>query len=191
MTAARTCSAIFYARHLTRTQSLPGPLLLPAHLETPTPPSQSPGRSQRLRRSPAVQPAPPPSRPSAAGVNAFCRRAGPTAGRRRTHRCRRPQGTPPPPPITAEEHAKKEIEQLVKNYCSAYETLKPEIIQTLFPLINATVLRDRFKEYKSLKCTVTFPLEYDRLDARRGRRSDQISDEAGHPDEEQRGAAGR
>ena len=73
---------------------------------------------------------------------------------------------PAPPPITAEEHAKNEILQLVKNYCAEYETMKPDRIQKLFPLIDQKVLRDRFKEYKSLKCTITAPPEYDRLDAR-------------------------
>ena len=37
-------------------------------------------------------------------------------------------------PITAEEHAKKEIDQLVKNYCAALDTLKPEKVREWFPL---------------------------------------------------------
>ena len=73
---------------------------------------------------------------------------------------------PAAPPITAEQHAMNEIEQLVKDYCAEYETLKPDRIQKLFPLVNEGVLRRQFRDYKSLKCTLTSPLKYERLDAR-------------------------
>jgi hypothetical protein len=68
-------------------------------------------------------------------------------------------------PITAEEHAKQEIAQLVKNYCAALATLRPERVRSLFHLDNERLLRDQYREYKSLKCTVSSPPEYDRLDA--------------------------
>jgi hypothetical protein len=72
---------------------------------------------------------------------------------------------PAPAPITAEEHAKQEIGQLVKNYCGALSTLRPERVRALFHLDNERLLRDQYRETKSLKCTVSSPLEYDRLDA--------------------------
>jgi hypothetical protein len=72
---------------------------------------------------------------------------------------------PPAPPISAEDHAKIEIQQLVKDYCSEYETLQPARIQRLFPQVNQPLLKDRFREYKSLRCTVSAPAEFDRLDA--------------------------
>jgi hypothetical protein len=72
---------------------------------------------------------------------------------------------PAPPPITAEAHAKDAIEKLVKQYCAEYETLKPERVEKLFPQSSPPRLRDQFKEYQKLKCTLTSPLEYDRLDA--------------------------
>jgi len=53
----------------------------------------------------------------------------------------------------------------VKNYCAALGTLKPATIRSLFHLDNERELKDKFKEYKSLKCTPSSPPEYDRLDA--------------------------
>jgi hypothetical protein len=76
-----------------------------------------------------------------------------------------PNKTPPPPPITPEDHAKNEIQQLVKRYCSEYQTLQPARIQMVYPNVPQDVLKDRFREYKSLQCTVTAPPEFDRLDA--------------------------
>jgi hypothetical protein len=72
---------------------------------------------------------------------------------------------PAPPPITAEEHAKQEIGQLVKNYCAALSTLNAATVRKLFHIDNERSLRDQYREYKSLKCTVSSQPEYDRLDA--------------------------
>ena len=72
---------------------------------------------------------------------------------------------PPAPPISADDHAKQEIALLVKNYCTALDTLKPATIRTFFHLDNERELKEKFKEYKSLKCTITAPPEYDRLDS--------------------------
>jgi hypothetical protein len=68
-----------------------------------------------------------------------------------------PDNKPAPPPISPDEHAKREIALLVKNYCSALETLKPATIRALFHLDNERELKAKFKEYKSLKCTVSSP----------------------------------
>jgi hypothetical protein len=72
---------------------------------------------------------------------------------------------PPVAAITPEDHAKKEIEQLVKNYCGAMETLQPEQLKKLYPQVDVALHRGLFHQYKSLKCTVAGPIEYDRLDA--------------------------
>src|SRR4029453_18924740 len=72
---------------------------------------------------------------------------------------------PAPPPISPEDHAKAEIKDLVNRYSSAYETLKAENIEKLFPQIRQTTLKEQFRQYKSLKCSITAPPEYDRLDA--------------------------
>jgi tetratricopeptide (TPR) repeat protein len=68
-------------------------------------------------------------------------------------------------PISAEEHAKQEIGQLVTNYCASLQTLSPATTRSLFRVDNERELSQRFRQYKSLSCTVTAPAEYDRLDA--------------------------
>jgi serine/threonine protein kinase len=67
-------------------------------------------------------------------------------------------------PVTAEEHAKVEIKSLVTKYCAAYETLKAENLEALFPQIRQTTLKEQFRQYKALQCTITAPPEFDRLD---------------------------
>jgi hypothetical protein len=74
------------------------------------------------------------------------------------------QGKPAEAPITAEDHAKKEIAQLLKQYCLFLETRDPDKVRTIFPLADRNTLRNQFREYKSLKCTVGEP-KFDRLDA--------------------------
>jgi hypothetical protein len=68
-------------------------------------------------------------------------------------------------PMTAEQHAKEEIEALVKSYCSANETLKPEAVQKLFPLAPMVTYREQFRQYQTLKCVITSKPEFQRLDA--------------------------
>lgn len=68
-------------------------------------------------------------------------------------------------PITAEQHAKDEIEALVKSYCSANETLKAETVQKVFPLAPMATYRGQFREYQTLKCTITSKPEFQRIDA--------------------------
>ncbi len=45
------------------------------------------------------------------------------------------------------------------------ETLRPEKVREWFPLAPQDELRELFRQYKTLKCTLPVPLEYDRLDA--------------------------
>jgi predicted Ser/Thr protein kinase len=65
---------------------------------------------------------------------------------------------------TADVHAREEIEQLVKNYCAELETLDPERVRKLFPLADRRALTNQFKEYKTLKCSITAP-KFDRIDS--------------------------
>jgi len=69
-------------------------------------------------------------------------------------------------PITPEDHAKNEIQQLVKRYCDESQTLQPVRIKALYPQADLATMKDRFREYKSLQCTVAAPPEFERLDAR-------------------------
>ena len=72
---------------------------------------------------------------------------------------------PPVPAITPEDHAKIQIEQLVTNYCAAMETLQPDRLRKLYPQLDVALYRESFRQYRSLKCALTGPPEYDRLDA--------------------------
>jgi hypothetical protein len=67
--------------------------------------------------------------------------------------------------VTDEQHAKDEIARLIKNYCAEYETLDASRVKKLFPHIDERSLRDGFGQYRSLRCTVTSALEFDRLDS--------------------------
>ena len=76
-----------------------------------------------------------------------------------------PTDKPAAAPQSPEDHAKEEILQLVKDYCAALGTLKPARIRKLFHLDNERALKEGYREYASLRCTVTSPPEFDRLDA--------------------------
>jgi serine/threonine protein kinase len=150
MTAARTCGATFLATANPRADVLP-------------PVAPPPSRSRARVEAPPVAPpplsttaTPPPSGPPS--------QAGP-AGTGETPTPVVSPDKPAPPPITAEAHAKEAIERLVKRYCAEYETLKPERVEALFPQSSPPRLRDQFRQYQKLKCTLTSPLEFDRLDA--------------------------
>jgi hypothetical protein len=73
---------------------------------------------------------------------------------------------PTTPVVTEEEHAKREIKELVNRYCGALSTMKPEAIQKVFPLVQVAALKEQFRQYKSLKCTITSEPEYDRIDVK-------------------------
>jgi len=160
MTSAKTCGAVFIrsAAPINR-----GPVVPPVASSTrrtsgPPPASNSSG--------PAAQPGTSNPQPqSGTGQTSQPGTPGQTPP---------PVVTPPPPtgpggaaqaPKSAEDHAKEEIGQMVKNYCASLDTLKPDKIRQFFHLDNERELKERFKEYKSLKCTLTGQPEYDRLDA--------------------------
>jgi len=72
---------------------------------------------------------------------------------------------PAAPPISAEDHAKDEIQRLVTDYCASLETLNADRVKKLWPLAPMATLKMQFKTYKSLRCTITSPPKFDRLDA--------------------------
>jgi len=187
MTAARTCSATFAPATNARANDIPSPPTTPrttvraggestgprtapgvpsAAASGPAPAaSAGPGAAQ-VPGSGGGAPSPastPTATPAGQGAPASAAPSGPTgiatgpAG----------AGTEKPPvaAITPEDHAKKEIEQLVKNYCGAMDTLQPDQLKKLYPQVDVALHRELFRQYKSLKCTLAGPLEYDRLDA--------------------------
>jgi hypothetical protein len=70
-------------------------------------------------------------------------------------------------PISRDDHAKQEIQALLKRYCEALQTLKPAAVQSLYNQNNEPDhLKEQLKEYKSLKCTLApEPPEYTSLDS--------------------------
>ena len=161
MTSAKTCGAIFIrtAAPINRGVAVApasGPL-------TPRPP-----RSTQSGNSGGQATPPGPSNSQQQPVNGLANPPGTPSG---------PTLPPVVPPTptgpdgaakaakSAEEHAKDEILQLVNNYCAALGTLKPDKVRALFHIDNERDLKAKFKEYKSLKCTVASPPEYDRFNA--------------------------
>ena len=154
MTQARTCGATF------------GPATAPAPVVRP--PSSGGGRKASAPPVTIVptnenagqgisQPPPPPT--SSAGPSSQTT-VGPAPP------------TPPPtkegpvaPVETAEEHDKKAIQQLVTQYCQEYETLQPARIQKVYPNVQQGALKEQFRQYKSLQCSVAAPPEFMRLDS--------------------------
>jgi hypothetical protein len=153
MTTARTCGATFAPTGNAAVVDVTKPIPLPKPRPRPEPVHATPAAPPAAPPPPAnTTPANPGSGtvPSAGG--------GATTGQAPT--------APTKPPVAAEseeDHAKREIAQLTKDYCEAYQTLKPQQIKVLFPLVPEKTLENAFKEYRSLKCTVTAP-EYDRID---------------------------
>ena len=70
----------------------------------------------------------------------------------------------PPRPVDEETRAKTQIESLVKEYCAALEAMHPAAILRMMPSVSPEAVQKRLGGYKSVKCTVTLPAEFDRLD---------------------------
>jgi hypothetical protein len=156
MTSAKSCGVTFI--------KTAGPAINvgPGRVPGPIVPSRRPGPPPPLPVSPQPQ-VNPSSQPAAVPTNPAGSQ-GPTP----TPSTQAPTvpDKPAAGPKSADDHARDEIGLLVKNYCTALDTLKPATIRGLFHLDNERELKEKFKEYKSLKCTVTSPPEYDRLDSR-------------------------
>ncbi|MGH9372312.1 MAG: InlB B-repeat-containing protein, partial [Vicinamibacterales bacterium] len=160
MTAARTCGATFgptttpSANVVPRTDAPPVPRKGSQAVKQAQPPPTT-----STPQGPGQPPAGVTGTPTATGTQSPPASTA-TQGPDPTN----PNQKPAEGPITAEAHAQREIEQLVKQYCAEYETLQPERIQKLYPQVDVRALRNQFKEYKSLKCSVSAP-KFDRLDA--------------------------
>ena len=155
MTSAKTCSATF------------APTSTPVANVVPSGPV-GPARPRRAREE-ATTPSPkvvaPPTVPVAPPVAPPAPAPAPPSNSAPTSEAPTSPDKPAAPPISAEDHAKNEIQQLVTNYCASLETLKPDRVKKLWPLAPVASLRDQFKDYKSLRCTITSPPKFDRLDA--------------------------
>jgi hypothetical protein len=149
MTTAKTCGASFTKSASPLNASPPHP---PVANNLPRP------KPQAMAATPpppaVVSPGPSPTKPGQSSSTPTSPTTAPTD-----------PGKPAAAPKSAEEHAKEEIGQLVKNYCAALETLKPDAVRRLYHLDNERELKAKFKEYKSLSCKITSPPEFDRLDA--------------------------
>lgn len=147
MTGPRTCGATFTA---VGSQDPPSPLPQPIPRTKREPvvrglPSQVP--------APAPTPVPPP------GPVADVAPTGPP-----------PVGMPPAAKdvITREEHATIEIHRIIKEYCAALQAIDPLRIRKIYPSTDVALFRDRYRQYKSVKCALTWPPEFVQLDADAG-----------------------
>jgi hypothetical protein len=183
MTSARTCSATFAPAANPRAADIPRPQIdrprVPVRAGAdpiaPRTPSTTPPAIASGQPLPSAQgsgsgggsapsPGPTPGTPAGPpGSGTAPAPAGPTG------LATGPAGAgtekPPEAAITPEAHARREIEQLVKSYCGAMETLQPDQLKKFYPQVDVALHRELFRQYKSLKCTLAGPPEYDRLDA--------------------------
>jgi len=65
-----------------------------------------------------------------------------------------------PVPISAEEFAKGKIQELLKEYCAAYEAIDPSAVQRLFPTVDMATLQLQLSssKYKSVECKFADPV---------------------------------
>ena len=65
-----------------------------------------------------------------------------------------------PVPISAEEFAKQKIQELLKEYCAAYEAIDPSAVQRLFPTVDMATLQLQLNssKYKSVECKFAEPV---------------------------------
>jgi len=57
------------------------------------------------------------------------------------------------------------IEQVIDQYCLALQTLRSENVRRLFPYAAHGPFDEQFRQYESLKCSVTTPINFLRIDA--------------------------
>jgi hypothetical protein len=75
-------------------------------------------------------------------------------------------GTATPPPIlTPEYYAKRDILQLVLNYCAAHESRKPEAMKRIYPSVDTRKLKDQYGDLDLLKCVAVPPEDLDPVSA--------------------------
>jgi serine/threonine protein kinase len=139
MTGPRTCSATFsstVALATTTTTTTP-PTKGGTRGSTPPPrPTDSPGS-----RSPTPPPTPPPPPPVIVDPATAT-------------------GTPPPPPPTDEQFAKRKIQELLQEWCSAYEAIDPAAVKRVYPKVDMSALTIQLNKskYSSVQCKFNEPV---------------------------------
>jgi hypothetical protein len=151
MTMPRTCGATFVPNQVATGTTPAPPPVKPVTRSTVKAPASAPA-------APALPPpTPSESRPGADGAGAA---AAPGSA------SQAPNG-PAPPPISPEEFAKKEIRQLLKDYCAAFANLDLTAMRKVFPAAPAQ-MNDQFRQFKAVQCTVAGEPEFVKLDAEGG-----------------------
>jgi hypothetical protein len=69
-----------------------------------------------------------------------------------------------PEPEHPEMTARRLIEAALASYCKAQEAMSPEAVRNVVPTANLDQLRYRFRQFKSVRCTVPQPPVYEQLD---------------------------
>ena len=64
------------------------------------------------------------------------------------------------PPPTPEEFAKRQIQDLLKDFCDAYEAINPEAVKLVYPKVDMGSLRLQLNRsaYKSVQCKFADPV---------------------------------
>jgi hypothetical protein len=160
MTGPRTCSATFSpTAEVSAVPVKPPPPAVARGRAGAAPPSPvAAGTDAAL---PAPNPPPPPSRSPGQGqvVDRTLDKTPPVVA-----------------PPTAEEFAKGQIQQLLKDYCAAEEALDPNGVQKLFPSVNLNALKVQLNQskYRSVQCRFGDALVYQSLDAPAGKAKIQV-----------------
>jgi hypothetical protein len=141
MTGPRTCSATF------------SPTAIVERPPVPLPPSGS-GRVGRGDRSNAP-PLPPTDIP---GSRSPARPSNPPTTPPIV--VAQPPETPPAPPPTDEQFAKRKIQELLQEWCSAYEAIDPAAVQRLHPKVDISALTIQLNKskYSSVQCKFSEPV---------------------------------
>ena len=153
MTMPRTCGATFVPNQVAAqgtTQAAP-PVRAVARPTT---------KGTVAAPAPPDLPPPIPSDARSGGASGTGAAGAPGAG------AQAPNG-PAPAPISAEEFAKKEIRQLLKDYCAAFELLDLNAMRKAFPKAPAT-MTEQFRQFKAVQCTIAGEPEFQKLDAEGG-----------------------
>jgi hypothetical protein len=143
MTGPRTCGATFSPTAVASANPPPRPA--PTPVTRPDRSGGTPAAGGAPPRPTTAPPALPPANPSPSGVIAV---------------------TPVPdqkevsPPQSPEAFAKDRIQELLKEYCHAYEALDPAAVQRVFPTVDMAVLQIQLNpsKYKSVTCKFAEPV---------------------------------
>jgi hypothetical protein len=166
MKGSRTCAAFFAPELKGGTASGRGPVA-PPPVSGPRPggrPSTGGGGSSTGGGSSPLDPAPPPL-PSGGPVGPLTEDPLRPAAPPEPVDAPRPA---PPPPLSPETLAKKDIQHMLEEYRKAFEELDIKAIQRHFPTARAADLKRSFDSYKSLKYAFEAPPEFVDVDPSRG-----------------------